>query len=122
LEQRVRQRRRSANQPAGALAAEPVTTIETSFAQPEVTRDIAEVGKARLPDVPAEARRQRCPGVTFRLLVSVEGFRVIPVTIRADPTGPPFKIGTAVASAGLFAYGGMSGYGSASAITEVKVQ
>jgi hypothetical protein len=49
--------------------------------------------------------------------------QVIPVTILADPTGPPFKNGTAIATARLsaFNYGGMFSGGWATANTEVKI-
>jgi hypothetical protein len=50
--------------------------------------------------------------------------QVIPVTILADPTGPPFKNGTAIATARLSAYsygGGMFTGGSAITNTEVKI-
>jgi hypothetical protein len=49
--------------------------------------------------------------------------QVIPVTILADPLGPPFKNGTALVSASLsaYGYGGTFTGGSATANTEVKI-
>ncbi|MEA2633994.1 MAG: hypothetical protein QOH92_761 [Chloroflexota bacterium] len=50
--------------------------------------------------------------------------QVIPVTILADPLGPPFKKGTAIVSASLsaFSYGGTFTGGSATANSEVKIR
>jgi hypothetical protein len=49
--------------------------------------------------------------------------QVIPVTILADPLGPPFKKGAAIVSASLsaFNYGGTFTGGSATANTEIKI-
>jgi hypothetical protein len=49
--------------------------------------------------------------------------QVIPVTILADPTGPPFKKGTAIVSANVSAYNYSTGTGAlATANTEVKIR
>jgi hypothetical protein len=49
--------------------------------------------------------------------------QVIPVTVLADPTGPPFKNGTAVVTASFsaFYYGTTFGYGSATSTITVKL-
>jgi hypothetical protein len=49
--------------------------------------------------------------------------QVIPLTVLADPSGAPFKNGTAVVTASFsaFNYGGMFQYGSATATTSVKL-
>jgi hypothetical protein len=50
--------------------------------------------------------------------------QVIPVTILADPTGPPFRNGTTIADARLsaYGYGAVSMGGSATAAAQVKVR